>query len=166
MKNVIIYLSVFFLYIICAAVSCEKKESEICHTVIRFSNNSENDLYIRSVLGNKGHPITLELSYYHNTILTQYKVVSGEQNNRRATDNNTCYEHVFERNSTPDTLKFYVLDAYVVENTPWDIVARDYLVLKRYDLSLEDLQKLNWRVTYPPTEEMKDVEQYPPYGSE
>jgi len=45
-------------------------------------------------------------------------------------------------------------------------VERDYLVLQRYYLSLQDLQKLNWRVSYPPTPEMKDMKMYPAYKEE
>ena len=77
-----------------------------------------------------------------------------------------CFEKVFKNENFSDTVYVYVFDAAVVDNTSWDIVAKDYLVLKRYDLSLEDLQRLNWQVTYPPTEAMKDVKQYPPYESE
>lgn len=42
----------------------------------------------------------------------------------------------------------------------------DYQVTKRYDLSLEDLNRLNWTITYPPTEAMKDVKMWPAYGIE
>lgn len=34
----------------------------------------------------------------------------------------------------------------------------------RYDLTLEDLEYLDWSVTYPPTQEMKDVHMNPPYS--
>lgn len=27
----------------------------------------------------------------------------------------------------------------------------NYMVLQRYDLSLQDLQRLNWQISYPPT---------------
>ena len=48
-----------------------------------------------------------------------------------------------------DTLTVFVFDAQVLETTPWDTVKAKYLVLKRYDLSLDDLNKLNWEITYP-----------------
>ena len=165
MKNVIVLTVGLLVYIICAAVSCESEESDNCHTAIIFSNNSLKDVHIRAFNGG-GERIPISLEEYRSTALTQYKVISGEQDNRRATDDGYCREENFKSAMFSDTLKFYILDAFVVENTPWEVVARDYLVLKRYDLSLSDLQKLDWRVTYPPTEAMKDVAQYPPYGSE
>jgi len=48
-----------------------------------------------------------------------------------------------------DTLSVFIFDAKVLESTPWDTVKVNYLVLKRYDLSLADLIGLNWMVTYP-----------------
>jgi len=43
----------------------------------------------------------------------------------------------------------YVFDAHVIETTAWDSVKANYLVLKRYDLSLDDLKRMNWTITYP-----------------
>lgn len=48
-----------------------------------------------------------------------------------------------------DTLSVFVFDAQVLENTPWDTVKAKYMVLKRYDLSLDDLNKSKWIITYP-----------------
>jgi len=95
------------------------------------------------------------------------KISACEQNNTEALSWwGDCYEAEFHPIGIFDTIYVYVFYASVVENTPWEVVARDYLVLKRYDLTLEDLQRLDWKITYPPTEAMKDVKQYPPYGSE
>ena len=163
MKNVIIIL---LLYIVCTAVTCEKKENENCHRAINFSNNLSKDLYVRGIRFNFIAPGADELGYFRNTVSPEYKVKSGEQNNRRATDLfNSCHEWNFDaKGGNSDTLNVFVFEASVIENTPWEVVARDYLVLKRYDLTLGDLQRLDWRVTYPPTEAMKDIKQYPPYG--
>ena len=40
---------------------------------------------------------------------------------------------------------------------------RKYLpVVQRYHLTIKDLERLNWTVTYPPTEDMKGVSMWPP----
>ena len=44
-----------------------------------------------------------------------------------------------------------------------DSIRYHYVILKRYDLSKKDLQKLNWNIAYPPIEAMKDIKMYPPY---
>jgi hypothetical protein len=61
----------------------------------------------------------------------------------------SCWEDRFDSEIKSDTLMIYVFDAHVLENTTWDTVKAEYLVLKRYDLSLKDIQKLNWAITYP-----------------
>lgn len=35
-------------------------------------------------------------------------------------------------------------------------------VVQRYHLTIKDLERLNWTVTYPPTEDMKGVSMWPP----
>ena len=160
MKNII---KILLLSLICMATKCEDKESENCHISIRFSNNSEKDLYVRFYDLVHRPPNMSEIEHISSTVRQRYKVYTGEQDNREATHQSSCIESYFRGQ---DTKTLYVFDAAIVENTPWEVVAKDYLVLKRYDLTLEDLQRLDWRITYPPTEAMKDIAQYPPYGSE
>ncbi|MCK9617890.1 MAG: hypothetical protein M0R21_08655 [Lentimicrobiaceae bacterium] len=52
-------------------------------------------------------------------------------------------------NDKVDTISVFIFDAHVLETAPWDTVKANYLVLKRYDLSLQDLQIMNWTITYP-----------------
>jgi len=72
-----------------------------------------------------------------------------------------AFEDVYGNN-----ILFYVFDATVLETVPWEQVKKEYLVLQRYDLSLQNLIDLNWTLSYPPDERMKDIKMYPPYGSE
>jgi len=80
-----------------------------------------------------------------------------------ACDENTAFSWL----SLPaDTLSFFFFDADIIERYDWQIIRDNYMILVRYDFSQKDLQKLKWRIYYPPTEEMKDMKMYPPYGSE
>ena len=36
-------------------------------------------------------------------------------------------------------------------------------VVQPYHLTIKDLERLHWTVSYPPTEDMKDVNMWPPY---
>ena len=74
------------------------------------------------------------------------------------------WEQSFEHGKS-DTVSFYVFDAAVLETTQWGKVKNDYLVLQRYDLNLENLINLNWTLSYPPDERMKNMKMYPPCGS-
>ena len=60
-----------------------------------------------------------------------------------------------------DTISFIVYDFKDLENLEWSVIRDEYKILKRYDLSLEDLKKLNFALYYPPTEEMKYMKMYP-----
>ncbi|MZQ50376.1 MAG: hypothetical protein GT598_15370 [Bacteroidales bacterium] len=48
-----------------------------------------------------------------------------------------------------DTLMIFIFDETTLRTVPWDTIRKNYMILKRYDLSLEDLVKMDWRVTYP-----------------
>ena len=165
MKNVI---KISLVALICMATRCTDKENENCHTAIRFSNNSEKNLRVVDMFTHTffTDPLDIRKGFAGIVDSKQFIINSGEQNNRRAMWSGICFENGFKDEYFSDTVYVYVFDAAVVDTTPWEIVAKDYLVLKRYDLSLEDLQRLDWQVTYPPTEQMKDVKQYPPYESE
>jgi len=154
LKNVI-KLSVILL--VCTAATCEKRESENCHTSIRFSNKTTRDLYVRSYPLFVHHPDPFDIS----RLPRPRKVGAGEIDNRDAMLQSFCYE-----NSFSDTMFVYVFDAMVIRHRPWEVIARDYLVLQRYDLTLEDLQRLNWRITFPPDERMRNVKMYPPFNQE
>ena len=76
-------------------------------------------------------------------------------------DSNKKWEKVLVHPN--DTVSIFILSKNLVDIYNWDEIVNNYLILKRYDLSLSDLQYLKWKVTYPPTEEMKNMRMYPPY---
>jgi hypothetical protein len=60
-----------------------------------------------------------------------------------------------------DTLSIYFFHPETLAAYDWNQIRNDYKVLKRYDLSIDDLTSLNFTVPYPPTAEMEGVKQYP-----
>lgn len=69
----------------------------------------------------------------------------------------------FESLLPSDTISIFILSKDTVNQYNWSVIKSDYKILKRYDLSIGDLKKLGWEVSYPPTESMKDIKQFPPY---
>lgn len=51
--------------------------------------------------------------------------------------------------SPKDTIIIFVLSKYTLDKYGWDKIRSDYNILKRYDLSLDDLGKQSFTVTYP-----------------
>jgi hypothetical protein len=69
-----------------------------------------------------------------------------------------------------DTLSVYIFDKDTLGRYEWNKVQKDYKVLQRYDLSIEDIHALYNEysipeIPYPPTSAMKHMKMYPPYGS-
>jgi hypothetical protein len=58
------------------------------------------------------------------------------------------WEDAFNEDTT-QKLRIFIFNASIVDNTPWDTIKKNYMILKRYDLSLDDLNKMNWTITYP-----------------
>ena len=64
-----------------------------------------------------------------------------------------------------DTLMVFIFDIDVFSHFEWPFIKENYLILQRYDLSLNDLQRLNWRLFFPPSERMRNIKMWPPYGT-
>jgi len=62
-----------------------------------------------------------------------------------------------------DTLSFYFFDPNVIENEGWEKVRDEYLVLRRYDLSEDDLRTLDFTVPFPPSAQMSEMKMYPEF---
>ena len=48
-----------------------------------------------------------------------------------------------------DTLSIYFFDADTLETYSWIQVKKENKVLKRFDLSVQDLKDKNWKIHYP-----------------
>lgn len=73
---------------------------------------------------------------------------------------NCCWEDLIEDLSS-DTLMIFIYDTDTLDRFPWEEVQSDYKILQRYDLSLGDLERLNFTVTYPPDATMVGVKMWP-----
>lgn len=162
MKRMNIILLLFVVLSITNA--CNNKENKDCHKSIEIINNSSKSIY---VIGDVQYPDTTYFIHSASPELTSYitKVTSETSSSKPLRFTWDCWETIFSYGAQipSDTVMIFIFDAETIENTSWSIVCGDYLVLQRYDLSLENLKYLNWKLSYPPTEEMKDMKMYPPY---
>jgi hypothetical protein len=62
---------------------------------------------------------------------------------------NGTWESFYSDIYPSDKLVFFVFDANTLETTNWDTVRARYRILKRYDLTLDSIRKMNWVLTYP-----------------
>jgi hypothetical protein len=154
----LLYFAVILLFNTCV------RESDTCHKSILFTNNSDKEIYAR--VNSSTYPDTISYRHYGGLVSQShiYKIQSGA-GNRDALDSRDCYEKKFEGKYAIDTIMIFVFDAYTLEHNTWETVVKYNMVQHRYDLSLEDLQRLGWSVTFPPTETMRHMKMYPPYGT-
>ena len=134
--------------------SCELLEPD--HK-IAFVNNSDSDIY------------SVWSSHYPDTLTIQYEAVDGDPWSRVSAHSSVSniipgiadWVSII-RNIPSDTLLIFVLDASTIDSIggkPADWIPiyntmdykqlYDWLVMKHYTLSLEDLKRMNWTITYP-----------------
>lgn len=96
------------------------------------------------------YPDTLNFGHFSSPALnSQTSKVMSNSSNSYALLIRDCWELYFDDIISSDTLLVYVFDAEIIDNVPWDSIVLDYMVLKRYDLSLENLKKMDWIIPYP-----------------
>mgnify|MGYP007112203203 CR=1 FL=1 len=153
----LIYKVISLLLIFNSMVACNWCEDENHHWRIDLKNDSDKPFYVYYSTEN------LEtLARFVGAITPDYKVLPQATN-----DKVLCMRYGWESffgdphivNS--DTLRIYILDADILESKK-DIPKS---IIQRYDLSLKDLQRLNWTLAYPPTVSMSNIKMWPPYGS-
>jgi hypothetical protein len=72
------------------------------------------------------------------------------------------------RDIPSDTLSIFYFHSDTLNKYSWEEIQRDYRILQRYDLSIEDIHVLYDQydipeIPYPPTEIMKNMKMYPSY---
>ena len=135
--------------------------------IIISCNNSCVELvdhvYSISVKNNMNRPFNFLVSYqYPDTLIPDNynDIKSLYPNGETRYDRKEKWENIF--NELPaDTLSIYFIDRDTLKNFEWDIIRRDYMISKRYDLSLQDLERLNYTISYPPSVEMEGIKMYP-----
>lgn len=131
------------------------------HYPIYITNNSDHSIgYLLCLGGNT--------CCYPDTILprTNFSVFNNIMSGRKQS---ISLEFEWEKvilELPKDTLSVFIFHTDILNKYDWEEVRDNYMILRRYDLSLEDLKLLKRSIPFPPTEAMKDIKMYPPYGSE
>ncbi len=137
-KNFIILI----FSIVTMAFSCEKTAMEEFYPIL-FVNNFEESVEFYFVKPGGG-------KLYPDTTLANVKpiFITVPPKQDRSAYLKVKYELFF--NEIPsDTLSVFVLHSDTLNKYTWGEVRDGYMILKRYDLSLEDLKSMNWTITYP-----------------
>jgi len=128
MKIHLLLQIVFFI-----SIGCKNN----CHHDITFINNSNKNLYYYE----GSYPDTSIFDY--NPLITNYYFIPKNTHSRFQIS--SCFEQRF--NLTPKII-YFIFDAEVLKTIPWDTVMKKYMILKRYELTLQGLKDSNWTITY------------------
>lgn len=129
----ILLSSMFFL-------SCGDK-FEDCHNTVMLKNNSDATIYYVSTLkeGFFNYDPTSEVH------AAEYRITADENRKVKIGITLSCWEQVLE--NAGGRLYIYVYDAAYLDSNEWSTAKNNYL--KKYTLTIDNLNKINWQVKYP-----------------
>jgi hypothetical protein len=130
MKNLITFS---ILFIIISIGCCKDKR-----VFIYLKNNSSKPIYYGTS------------NYYPDTNIQKIDFIPGYEGN--ISHKVLCNEEVrlpplFDDDS--NTAQVFIFDADVIEKNPWDSIIAHNLVLKRYQITEKDMERMDWTITYP-----------------
>ncbi len=154
-KITIILMTLSFAFL---ANNCER-EDENHHKTIEVINNSDKAVYTYL---STSYPDTLDMYGVPSSPYPSIYKIEPYERNKSALSLREFYEVIFRDGGQipSDTLMVFFMDAEKLESETTHV---HNSIIQRYDLSLQDLQQVNWMLTYPPSSEMKNIKMYPPY---
>lgn len=107
---------------------------ESCNKFIYIQNNSADRIYFA---------YTMKEGFF-NTDLQYNEIYAKGKGVIKSTADFECWERYI--NQTSGYIYIYLFDAKYVESTPWEEAKKNYL--KKYALTVDDLIKAKWTITY------------------
>ena len=129
MKKMLIYiiLSIFLL-----STQCERYD--IYHNDIIIKNNSSNIISVSPCFTFPDTTINCPPLYYNVEHGSEYSFHE---------------RYGWEPSLSNIYFQLFILDPSVVKSTPCDTIKKYKMYIKRYQLSVDDLNRMNWIITYP-----------------
>lgn len=151
MKNVVF----FWFSAILVLSGCEENFLGEKFYTITIENNSSETIYFLK------YDEFSEIQYPDTSLVNEDPdlIALGASRKFYVRDRNPWNESINELEA--DTLSVFIFDAQVYEDSIWSVISNQYMILKRYDLSIEDLERLNFVVPYPPNAKMEGMQIYP-----
>ncbi|MBQ7280192.1 MAG: hypothetical protein IJR13_05685 [Bacteroidales bacterium] len=145
---------------------------------LAIQNNSDYDIFVID-------PDKLNENYtvYPDTLLpdisssdiSMYRCTPGEKTFVIEHLNSSEYIERLYKSLHTDTLSFFIIKATDIDEYSYYNVRQKYLILQRYDMGIQQAIKYYNKeyfdnsqrrcLFFPPTEEMKDIKMWPPYGT-
>lgn len=128
-------------------------------------------IYSISIENNTSHKIDFYAArngmehVYSDTLINSTPIVRTVVSNSSASIAYSSIPWSVEFKKLPkNTLSIYIFEADTISKYPWQVIRDDYKILKRYDLSIKDLEMLDYKIPYPENTKMQKIKMYPKYG--
>ena len=149
---------ILFSLIAFAVSGCKHLESTISEYGIFMRNDTNKNIVVwgtyDQTMGARlpdERPVSELIAPSINMSISPYEFIMGQR-----------YDWVKSLSDT-DTIRVFVFDSEKYKETDWSTIRDQYLFLLRYDLTKAELDALGWRIAYPPTTKMKEINMWPPY---
>ncbi len=139
MKNLVVILS---LFVICSYACVKQPFVDKFYTIIVTNNSSKKiRVYLADENASKQYP---------DTALPTSKPALQNMGKGESCyfDSKTSWEENLKKLPS-DTLSVYFISNDDYENEQWDSLRINYKILKRFDLSIENLKSNNYNISYP-----------------
>lgn len=130
-----------FMIILLVVFGCPDKEEFTPDITLVIRNNSNDSIVeyreyaeLTDTIFQEFSPFTSDQSIELGSIPPQEEIEIPEET---------------ERLSRFGAIHIYIFDKDTLKTVSWDQIRDDYNVLRRYDLTLEDLEAMNWIIEYP-----------------
>jgi len=144
----------FFVSVLLSSCFWEVDENEDSHPYIYITNNSKKSVHIVDKGDDTIPPIPRVYDSSSGCVALPRKM---ERMKCITSGASAPWEILFTQNII-DTLSIFIFDEELVSAG-----RAEEAFLQRYDMSLQDFRKVNWRLTYPPSEKMKSIKMWPSY---
>ncbi len=135
-------------FLLLMLVHCEPEDTDNCHYGINFINKTDKVLFVLpskdTILHNYMDP--REDSFQAS--ISPYAGQGGVPEGRLrflASVSPRCVENLLRYDPR---LYVFVFDSLTLGNKDWEEVMTNYLVAKRYNLTLNDLEQMDWIITF------------------
>ncbi len=110
-----------------------------CHSSVSIANKSNKTIYFYA-------GSLPETNYNPIRSGDYFKISIGASKKDGFGRDKGCYEELFSENN--NKLYYTIFDEQVLLNNTWEDVVANDLVLKRYSFTLQEMQAVNWTITY------------------
>ncbi len=140
MKKILLILMGIFLL---QSNSCEDTIFDNSDDRLKINNKSTKNIYH---YWQTNYPDTI-IANYNPLLAPKFYKISSQKTNSIVLHRST-WEQKFECCIPSDTLQIFIYDEQVLESTPWEEVRENHLILKRYELSYQDILDRNWVIEF------------------